>query len=92
MKKETIIALVEKDLRELQVITTGLFELQQPAPSIVKLAQDKANEIAKNMELLLSIPEQFDVKKKSKCLKKIQQNKEKSFFLMKKLKRCCNLI
>ncbi len=63
MKKETIIALVEKDLRELQVITTGLFELQQPAPSIVKLAQDKANEIAKNMELLLSIPEQFDVKK-----------------------------
>ncbi|MBO7203186.1 MAG: hypothetical protein J6V30_06615 [Paludibacteraceae bacterium] len=63
MKKETIIALVEKDLRELQVITTGLFELQQPAPSIVKLAQDKANEIAKNMELLLSIPEQFNVKK-----------------------------
>lgn len=52
MSKEVFIALIQKDIKELDVIAQGLYETEMPSPTIIKLATAKAQEISNNLSKL----------------------------------------
>ena len=52
MTKETYIALIQKDIRELSLIANGLNETDFPTPTVIRLASDKAIEIVNNLQRL----------------------------------------
>lgn len=52
MSKEVFIALIQKDIKELDVIAQGLYETEMPSPTIIKLASAKAQEISNNLSKL----------------------------------------
>lgn len=55
MTKEVFIALIQKDIKELDLIAQGLYETDFPSPTIIKLASSKANDIVANLELLSQV-------------------------------------
>jgi len=55
MIKEVIIALIQKDIRELDVIAQGLYETEIPSPTIIQLASSKAQEIVNNLQKLAEL-------------------------------------
>lgn len=55
MTKEVFIALIQKDIRELDMITQGLYETETLSPTIIKLASSKAKEVVDNLQKLAEI-------------------------------------
>ncbi len=55
MTKEVFIALIQKDIRELDMITQGLYETEILSPTILKLASSKAQEVVDNLQNLSDI-------------------------------------
>lgn len=55
MTKEVFSALIQKDIRELDIIAKGLFETETLSPSILHLASSKAQEIIDNLQHLSTI-------------------------------------
>lgn len=55
MTKEVYIALIQKDVRELDMIAQGLYETELPSPTVIKLAATKAQEIISNLQLLSEV-------------------------------------
>lgn len=52
MSKEVFIALIQKDIRELDMIAQGLYETEFPSPTIIKLAACKAQDVISNLQKL----------------------------------------
>jgi hypothetical protein len=52
MTKEVFIALIQKDIRELDMIAQGLYETESPSPTIIKLASLKAHDVISNLQML----------------------------------------
>ncbi len=56
MKRDVIIALIAKDIKELEMLTEGFAEMQSyPAP-YMKLAEEKARQLIENIKLLSQLP------------------------------------
>ncbi|MDR3705092.1 MAG: hypothetical protein P4L28_04190 [Paludibacteraceae bacterium] len=55
MTKEVFIALIQKDIRELDMIAQGLYETESPSPSIIKLASLKAHDVISNLQMLAEV-------------------------------------
>ncbi len=55
MTKEVYIALIQKDIAELDMIAKGLYETELPSPTIIKLAQSKANDVINNLKGLAEV-------------------------------------
>ncbi len=55
MTKEVFLALIQKDIQELDMITKGLFETETLSPTIVKLASSKAQELVDNLRKLAQL-------------------------------------
>lgn len=52
MSAEVFIALIQKDIKELDIIAQGLYETEQPSPMIITLASQKAQALVDNLKLL----------------------------------------
>jgi hypothetical protein len=52
MTKEVLIALIQKDIRELEVLTGGLNETEIPSATMLTLASAKAQEVKTNLQKL----------------------------------------
>jgi hypothetical protein len=55
MTKEVFIALIQKDIRELDMIAQGLYEIESPSPTIIKLATLKAHDVISNLQMLAEV-------------------------------------
>jgi len=55
MTKEVFIALIQKDIRELDMIAQGLYETESPSPTIIKLATLKAHDVISNLQMLAEV-------------------------------------
>lgn len=53
MTKEVFIALIQKDIRELEVLTQGLNETDIPSATMLTLASAKAKEVVDNLQKLV---------------------------------------
>ncbi len=58
MSKEVYIALIQKDIKELDVIAQGLYETDFPSPTVIKLASSKAMDIVNNLQRLSTVKQE----------------------------------
>ena len=58
MSKEVYIALIQKDIKELDVIAQGLYETDFPSPTVIKLASSKAMDIVNNLQRLSAVKQE----------------------------------
>jgi hypothetical protein len=52
MTKDVLIALIQKDIRELDKLAQGLYETEKPSSTLIGLAAEKATEVAENLKKL----------------------------------------
>lgn len=58
MSKEVYVALIQKDIKELDVIAQGLYETDFPSPTVIKLASSKAMDIVNNLQRLSTVKQE----------------------------------
>ena len=58
MSKEVYIALIQKDIKELDVIAQGLYETDFPSPTVIKLTSSKAMDIVNNLQRLSTVKQE----------------------------------
>ena len=58
MSKEVYIALIQKDIKELDVIAQGLYETDFPSPTVIKLASSKAMDIVNNLQRVSTVKQE----------------------------------
>lgn len=68
MSKEVFIALIQKDVKELSMIASGLNESSFPTPTMVKLAAEKAEQIMLNFRSLEELREEEEFNEKDREL------------------------
>ncbi len=66
MTKEVYIALIQKDIKELGVLTQGLYENDTPSPTIIRLLSTKAQDIVSNLQLLAELKDNTAISTKSR--------------------------
>jgi hypothetical protein len=81
MTKEVYIALIQKDLEELGILTEGLYENNIPSPTIIKLSSAKAQNIISNLQHLseleeTSVTEKIEEKEVIEVKKEIEETIE----------------
>ena len=62
MNKEFLVALLEKDIRELELLTEGFEDMDVFPKPILQLARQKAENIIKNLKELENISTKNDIK------------------------------
>lgn len=78
MSKEVYIALIQKDIKELDVIAQGLYETDFPSPTVIKLASSKAMDIVNNLQRLSAVKQEESKAEKENQEKLAAETKAKA--------------